>query len=575
MPSLVSHIYRSRGHLTRHRWHIVLLGLALGATPLTVRAQVYLSHTEDAAPVPKGVLRMKVTTGWTRFDERFTPNGPRPISDDIATDSLGTRQFPLLTPVEQGLQTLTNSPLTRLTFGHLAARENVRIVTTPVALEYGLTRRLSVGVMVPVVQTRRSMQLRMNLDATGKPSFHVFANPDGSLGGNVGWVPDRLRRQAATANGLVYSGFQRAADSLATLIAKCPSNPNAAGCALVLSNTADANAARLAAQQFAAAVKAALGTDSSTAYVAPRTGSGLANQLAAEQARLNVLVQKYLGASAGASTGVFGAVTPFSYIDLQGRDGTKGLLESPLGGGFDSIQTNNKLVLNGFTLSAQYLLLDNFRVDTFPSKGIQTRVVIGGAYRYEPIFPDSVQRLGAIPLGDGNGIELRSAMDVIVGSFGGTVAARFVKSLSRTLDGPVMGDPDAFWIAPAFGPVTSTAGTVVAVDFTPRILLGDWFTFDGHYGFERRGATTYDVTAATATCAFCAPFSPNIATRMSQTVGVGLRYSTADAYARGSAKTPIEVSYTHLETISGDPGVPKVWRDQVQVRVYINVRTGR
>jgi hypothetical protein len=215
MPSLVSHISRSRGHLTRRRWHIALLGLTLAATPLTVRAQVYLSHTEDAAPVPKGVLRMKVTTGWTRFDERFTPNGPRPISDDIATDSLGTRQFPLLTPVEQGLQTLTNSPLTRLTFGHLAARHDVRIVTTPVALEFGLTRRLSIGVMVPVVQTRRSMQLRMNLDSTGKIDS----------AGNVGWVPDRLRQQAATANGLVYSGFQHAADSLAILIAKCPTPP--------------------------------------------------------------------------------------------------------------------------------------------------------------------------------------------------------------------------------------------------------------------------------------------------------------------------------------------------------------
>ncbi len=539
-----------------------MLVAALSLTPLALRAQVYLSHTEDAAPVPKGVLRMKVTTGWTRYDERFTPTGRRPVNDDIATDSLGPRQFPLLMPVEQGLQALTNSPLTRLTFGRLAARSEVRIVTTPIAFEYGLTRRLSVGVMVPVVQTRRSIQLRVNLDSAGKIDS----------AGNVGWVPDRFRKQAATANGLVYSGFQRAADSLATLIARCPGNPTAAGCALVLANTADANAARLAAQQFAAAVKAALGTDSSTAFVAPRTGSDLARSIAAEQARLNALVQKYLGASAGSLSDVFRAVSPFSYVDLQGRDGIPGLVQSPLGGGLDSIQMTNKLVLNGFTLSAQYLLLDHFRFDTLAAKGIQTRIVIGGAFRYEPIFPDSAQRLGTLPLGDGSGIELRSAMDLIAGRVGGTIAARYVKSLPRTMEGPVLGDPEAFFVAPAFGPVTSTAGTVMAMDFTPRLLIGEWFALDAHYGFERRGALTYDVSAATATCAVCGPFSPNTAARISQRVGIGLRYSTADAYLRGRAATPVEVSFTHLATISGDPGVPALQRDQVQVRLYINVR---
>ena len=117
--------------------------------------------------------------------------------------------------------------------------------------------------------------------------------------------------------------------------------------------------------------------------------------------------------------------------------------------------------------------------------------------------------------------------------------------------------------------MTRTAGTIVAMDFTPRLLLGEWFALDGHYGFERRGATTYDVTSTTATCASCPPFSPNTEARTSQRVGLGFRYSTADSYLRGKAKTPIEVSFTHLETISGDPGVPKVFRDQIQMRLYI------
>ena len=31
---------------------------------------------------------------------------------------------------------------------------------------------------------------------------------------------------------------------------------------------------------------------------------------------------------------------------------------------------------------------------------------------------------------------------------------------------------------------------------------------------------------------------------------------------------PIEVSFTHLETITGDPGVPALTRDQIQLRVF-------
>ena len=159
----------SPAHVVRVRLRrLALLTALAGIAPASLHAQVYLSHTDDAAPVPAGTLRMRVTNGWTRIDERFTTTGRRPLSDDIATDSLGPRQLPLLTPIERALQSLTSDPLTRLTFGHLAVRSDARIVTTPIALEYGLTRRLSIGVVVPIVQTRRSVQLRVNRDTLGK-----------------------------------------------------------------------------------------------------------------------------------------------------------------------------------------------------------------------------------------------------------------------------------------------------------------------------------------------------------------------------------------------------------------------
>ena len=58
-----------------------------------------------------------------------------------------------------------------------------------------------------------------------------------------------------------------------------------------------------------------------------------------------------------------------------------------------------------------------------------------------------------------------------------------------------------------------------------------------------------------------------IATTVQQ-IGVGLRYSTVLSYLRHRARYPIEVSYRHLETLSGDAGTPKLFRDMIQLRLY-------
>jgi hypothetical protein len=55
-------------------------------------------------------------------------------------------------------------------------------------------------------------------------------------------------------------------------------------------------------------------------------------------------------------------------------------------------------------------------------------------------------------------------------------------------------------------------------------------------------------------------------------VGFGFRFSTADAYARGRTSFPIEVSFGHLETVSGSATLAKSSRDQIQVRLYYRLR---
>src|SRR3982751_3785493 len=120
-------------------------------------AQSGIGPLDDATPIPRGWVRFSVLNAWTRYDGRFGTNGGLdPLGAPLSTDSLGPRQLPLLAPVEGALQTLTNNPLQRLTLGRLDVRSDARIVTTPLVLEYGITTRLSLGVTVPVVQTRQT-----------------------------------------------------------------------------------------------------------------------------------------------------------------------------------------------------------------------------------------------------------------------------------------------------------------------------------------------------------------------------------------------------------------------------------
>jgi hypothetical protein len=540
--------------------------LALAAMlPCALVGQTPLSHLDDAAPIPQGMLRFAVTNAWTRFDQRYGPGGTTvSIDDGFATYSLGADQLPRLAPLEAPLKTLAGDAQMRLSFGRFDPRSDARIVTTPISLELGVTQRLSVGVMVPIVQTRRVVGLLVNPN-TGPPA-------------NVGFVPEAARGQAARDNAAVATSYEAAAANLAQLIARCQATPTGTGCGPVNANAADAAAAQAGATAYAAAARA-LAADSAHALVAPDAHGSLALEIELRRNALNDALQRFLGAGAGSSTRIFFTDTagnaPFGYYDLNGTSGRPGLLQSPLGGGIDSVRITELVHVGDIEVGARYLVFDRFQRDSLPRRGLQTRLAIAGALRFATSRVDSAQNLVDIGTGDGAGVEVRSMLDLVRGHFGGTIGARYAKYLARTVTASLVGDPEAPWPYPIFGERKRTAGDVIGLDLTPRFLLVNSFAIDGHYGIERRGATTYDAASAVTSdplCPTCVlPPVPTGSARTSHQLGLGLRYSTVDAYARGLAPYPIEVSYTHLETVRGDPGVPKLSREQVQMRLFFRV----
>jgi hypothetical protein len=504
------------------------------------------------------MLRLRVTSAWTRFDQRFAPNGgSTSLGAELSADPLGTGQLPLLAPVEGALRTLAANPAVSLSLGRLVVASDARIVTAPIALEYGVTRRLSIGVVVPVVQTRRVVQARVNVDSSA----------------NVGFVASANRTAAAGANLAVVTAYQNAAASLASLIARCQQNPAGTGCAAVNANPSDAAAVRQAALGYAAGVQV-LGTDAATILLAPQANGALAQAIDAQRVALNARLQQYLGTGAGAGSSIYLAPYRFSYLDLQGTRGSPGLLQSQLGGGLDSLHTSNRLGVGDVGVGAQLLVFDRFQRDTLPPRGLQTRLAVGAMVRFATSRADSARDLADIPTGEGAGVQVHAALDLIAGRLGGTVAARYVRSFARTVQASLVGDPEAPFPYPLFGERTRHAGDVVGLDLTPRYLMNEIFGLDAHYGIERVGATTYDAVAnPCSTCvATSVAVSPSAAARTAQRVGFGARFSTVDAFARGRSRYPVEVSFTHLETIRGDPGEPKGTRDQIQMRVFYRIR---
>jgi hypothetical protein len=410
--------------------------------------------------------------------------------------------------------------------------------------------------MVPVVPTRRSAQVRVNARGKDEPPT-----------GNMGFVPLGSRAATAQANAAIVSQLTSAAAALTDLLARCAQDPAASECDPVRGREAQASAAAARARAFADAVSTAYGVTEQTAIVAPLAGSQLALAIEAQRAALEAELATYAPGTTVSTLST--AATELSYVDLQGRNRTPGLLQSELGGGLDSIHTTERLAIGDVELRARLLLLDHVQRDTLGGAGLVYRLALGGTYRFATSLADSARDLLDIATGTGGGAEGRAALEVAYGRVGATVGARYAKSFARTVEVPLVGYPIGGFPYPAFGSVEMTSGDQFGLDVAPRVFLGSWLAFEGDYGMERTGAPT--VTAAdTEPCSACTALAGSIlpVARTVHRLGAGVRFSTVDAYTRGQAKYPIELSFRHFETISGDAGAPKLFRDQIQLRLY-------
>jgi hypothetical protein len=516
----------------------VILGLALPAP--------VLAQGEHATPLRPGTVRVGVGGWWSHAEDRFA--APTPVTPTVAEgsieplgwffgDSLGTTQLPWLATTEAELRALTGLGGYALNLGRSRLTVETSVRNTPIRLDVALSRRLVLGVAVPIVRARTY-------------AFQALPDSTPASQGNVGWNPEEL--SAGT-----YDVFRLDVDSaLAALALQATSGPPA------LRSQA---AATLAAWQpflcglyvlgaGPAPSQASLCWDAASGPQATflpvdttDAGDSLATRLARAQADYDALRLQYAGLGVTIPAFTAGYALPTAALDSNGiRTYTSSPLY-PLAA--ETLTTVVRTGIGDIELGGWYQVADREH----------WRGQVGGILRLGTGTMDSPGNLVDVGTGDGQtDVEVWTKHDVIFSPqlwlhAGGRYGVQFAHTLPRRVA--------PYWQpyapASAAATVTRTPGDYLAIDVVPNWQLDDSFGVGLGYHYYRQGATAYAYAGAdSATIALLVPASVlGEGTSVSRMrVGAGVTFSTLNRYLAGRARLPYRVTWSYQRTFFGRGG---------------------
>jgi hypothetical protein len=119
---------------------------------------------------------------------------------------------------------------------------------------------------------------------------------------------------------------------------------------------------------------------------------------------------------------------------------------------------------------------------------------------------------------------------------------------------------------------------LVEVGLAPRIRLGENLTLGVDWLWRQQAAGTYDIDGSVLDPrGVSVPLDGSALEVMSawseQRAGLSATYSMLPAIARGLRRLPIDLTFTHTQTLFGHSGVVvKQWQDRVVLRYYTRLR---
>jgi hypothetical protein len=515
-------------------------------------AQSTTSLLPDADLLPSRTIRLRGLTAWTRYDELLGTGGvvPRNIASTLATDSLGSAQVPSFAPIEAQIAGAALMPNFHLTAGNVVAIGDSRIVTAPLIVEYGVTSRMTIGLVVPLVETRTTLYAQLN------PTIGAA---------NVGPNPALLAASSAlNQNFNLVQSFRTAGTTLQNRLSACQATPTDPGCVTILAQQSAVQSLIQSSGAFATSLETLYGTDRSAHPGQAYVPIDLSQAQSAINTRIQSFAAQYksfLGTSV-ITGNVTPAAGPAAQLDFDALFRTAG---------YDSLTSTDHTSIGDVTLGVSYQFLNTYG-DTSAAAANATRwrLAANGAWRFPTGQPGNRNQLFDLATGYGeNGVIASVAADV---QFRRRVSATATASYTMQLGSvAVERVPDVanavYPLAPAV-PGTYTPGNVLAISVVPRYRLAGFWALTGQYSFIRTGADTYSIPVlAQGQMGPTPPFG--VASWTAQQIGVGFTYSTIVGPNRWPGRIPFETTYSHIETITGNGGpLNKTFRDQVELRVY-------
>lgn len=521
--------------------------------PRALHAQTVLTPGPDAGVVPRGGVRLRVTTEWTRYDSFFndlvtgTSTKALPLGSAMATDALGVAQIPSLHTTQSALRVLTGNSSEVVSLGTMTAVANSRIVVTPMTLEYGFTNLISFGVTVPIVQTRATLVTDLNGLRQGS---NLAANTGGTI---------------TTDANVIRNAFANAASTIASSLAQCTTSPSQPVCA----RQQEAAALAVATQAYADAIGEIYGSPELPGQFVPLTGGDILTAAAARQNALNAQYRSFFGADI--SNGQLGgSLTPPGLNQLQAY-----LRNQGFGNRRDSLGTVERYSIGDIEVGAALRVQDNYRDTTDRNAGFRSRVAVRGALR----LPTGLPAQTGLPFEIGTGgrfdIEGQFAADLRWTRFiAASLNARYALPIGERAIPFVPNPVNRFAVATPLGGKWKP-GNVFAATVSPHVTLSNFFALNGYYSFVRNGSDTYTYDVVDSSSArvdvLLAALGPGYTTLATtqQRLGFGFSYSTIGQYARGKRPLPIEMRWIHQQVITGSSGIePAASRDQIEVKIF-------
>ena len=536
--------------------------------PAAAFAQATTGVGEDAVPVPARGSRIRIGGVWSNYDSRFAPtvDGSSKrggLFAGFARDNLGVADFPKLAPAETNIRALSGLGTGfQLSLGKLEARGDVSKSTTPFQIDYGITNRLSVSVLVPYTETTSNNRFTLNR---------------GGAGATVGQNPARLTatNSSRTANDAVATQIAASRALLAAEIVRCANAAESGGgCTAIRANPTAAQALLSQAASFRTQISALYGTNTIAGSPVVPIATSLAQR--AIETQLLALRSSFSNFS---SNGLDSTSKPIGATVIYGTGGLSAIVrDSAFGLAYDTLMNGGRAGIGDVEVSATLLLLNTLGSSQLNRLNVSKKALrtsVTGGWRFGTATGGRSGNPFDLPTGDGaNALLVRSTTDFIWNRrfwISGTV--RYVKPLTDNVVTRFPATSDSSLFRPStVSAGARTLGALTEFEIAPRLGIGRSFGLSAAYAIGHQSSSTIapildPVVDPLPNANVPASYSTLATT--AQTLQFGASYSTLSGFVRGKSRWPLEIIYSHGLTLAGSGGVvPANIFDRIELRIY-------